>query len=131
MKKLIGSIILLGLLTIALVACDGIAGSGTPTSSIPNTVHMNDSNFAQNSITITKGDKLTLVSDTSQAHIIDNGTWGSDGLPHPKVEQGAPTVKDATFQDSTPQSFGPFTTPGTFHLYCTIHSDMNLTVIVK
>ena len=124
MKKLIGGIILLGLLTVALVACDGIAGSDTST---PNTVHMTDSTFGQSSITIAKGSKLTLISDTSQAHIIDNGTWGSDGIPHHKIEPGAPTIKDATFQDSTPQSFGPFNTPGKYQLYCTIHADMNLT----
>jgi len=131
MKRIIVSIILIGLATILFVACDGIAGSGTPTSSIPNTVHMNDSNFAQSSITIPKGSKLTLIDDSTQAHIIDNGSWGSDGLPHPKIESGAPVVKDANFQDSTPQSFGPFNTPGTFHLYCTIHANMDLTVIVK
>ena len=121
----------MGVLTIVFVACDGIAGSGTPNSSLPNAVHMTDSNFAQNSITITRGSKLTLINDTQQVHIIDNGTWGSDGLPHPKIEAGAPTITDATFQDNTPQSFGPFNTPGTYQLYCTIHADMNLTVIVK
>ncbi len=131
MKKILVSIILVGLATILFVACEGVAGSGTPTGNTPNTVHMTDSNFAQNSITLTKGSKLTLIDDSSQAHIIDNGSWGSDGLPHPKIESGAPVVKDANFQDSTPQSFGPFNTPGTFHLYCTIHSSMDLTVIVK
>ncbi len=128
MKKIIVSLVLIGIATILFVACSGIAGDSS--SSDPNTVHMTDSTFGKSSITIAKGSKLTLISDTSQAHIINNGTWGSDGLPHPKVEPGAPNV-DATFQDNTPQSFGPFNTPGTFHLYCTIHSDMNLTVIVK
>ena len=128
MKKIIVSLVLIGIATILFVACSGIAGDSS--SSDPNTVHMTDSTFGKSSITIAKGSKLTLISDTSQAHIINNGTWGSDGLPHPKVELGAPNV-DATFQDNTPQSFGPFNTPGTFHLYCTIHSDMNLTVIVK
>jgi len=94
-------------------------------------VHMTDSTFGQSSITIAKGSKLTLVSDTSQAHIIDNGTWGNDGLPHVKVEPGAPVIKDEQFLDNTPKSFGPFNTPGTYQLYCTIHSNMNLTVHVK
>ncbi len=129
MKKIIVSLVLIGIATILFAACSGVAGDSG--SSQPNTVHMTDSTFGKSSITIVKGSKLTLISDTSQAHIIDNGTWGSDGLPHAKVESGAPVIKDATFQDSTPQSFGPFNTPGTYQLYCTIHSSMNLTVIVK
>ncbi|GAC1645452.1 MAG: hypothetical protein NVS4B12_11510 [Ktedonobacteraceae bacterium] len=129
MKKIILSIVLLGISTIVFASCTSIAGDSS--SSEPNTVHMTDSTFGKSSITIAKGSKLTLISDTSQAHIIDNGTWSSDGLPHPRIEPGAPVIKDAQFLDNTPQSFGPFTTPGTYQLYCTIHSNMNLTVIVQ
>ncbi len=128
MKKIILSLVLVGIATIVFVACSSIAGGS---GSQPNTVHMTDSTFGQSSITIAKGSKLTLVSDTSQAHIIDNGTWGNDGLPHVKVEPGAPVIKDEQFLDNTPKSFGPFNTPGTYQLYCTIHSNMNLTVHVK
>jgi len=130
MKKIILSIVLIGIATILFAACSGIAGD-SGSGGDPNTVHMTDSTFGKTSVTIVKGSKLTLVSDTSQAHIIDNGTWGSDGLPHAKIEAGAPIIKDAQFLDNTPQSFGPFNTPGTYQLYCTIHSNMNLTVIVK
>ena len=130
MKKIIVSLVLVGIATIVFAACSSLfADSGS--DSQPNTVHMTDSTFGVPSITIVKGSKLTLISDTSQAHIIDNGTWGSDGLPHPKIEPGAPVIKDAQFYDTTPQSFGPFNTPGTYQLYCTIHANMNLTVIVK
>ncbi len=130
MRKIILSLILLGIATILCVACSGVAGD-SGSGSDPNTVHMTDSTFGKTSITIAKGSKLTLISDTTQAHIIDNGTWGSDGLPHPKIEPGAPVIKDEQFLDNTPRSFGPFNTPGTYQLYCTIHADMNLTVIVK
>ncbi len=130
MKKIILSLVLVGIATLLFVACSGIVSDSTNADS-SNTVHMTDSTFGVSSITIAKGSKLTLVDDTTQAHIIDNGTWGSDGIPHPKIEPGAPVFKDVQFLDNTPQSFGPFNTPGTYHLYCTIHSDMNLTVIVK
>ena len=129
MKKFILSLVLVGIATILFVGCSGIAGDSA-SSDEANTVHMTDSTFGKSSITIAKGSKLTLVSDTSQAHIIENGTWGSDGLPHPKTEPGAPVI-DAQFLDNTPQSFGPFNTPGTYPLYCTVHANMNLTVIVK
>ena len=130
MKKIILSLVLVGIATIVFVACSGIAGDDG-SGGDANTVHMTDSTFGKPSVTIAKSSKLTLISDTSQAHIIDNGTWGSDGLPHPKIEPGAPVIKDAQFLDNTPQSFGPFNTPGTYHLYCTIHANMSLTVIVK
>ncbi|GAC1432979.1 MAG: hypothetical protein NVS4B1_24110 [Ktedonobacteraceae bacterium] len=128
-EKIILSIVIIGIATLVFAACSGIAGDSAGSDS--NTVHMTDSTFGRPSITIAKGSKLTLISDTSQAHIIDNGTWSSDGLPHPKIEPGAPVIKDAQFLDNSPQSFGPFNTPGTYQLYCTIHTGMNLTVIVK
>lgn len=34
-----------------------------------------------------------------------------------------------TYNDSA--AIGPFNTAGTYHLYCTIHQNMNLTVIVQ
>src|SRR6266540_1760865 len=45
-----------------LTACGTAApASGVTTS---NTVHMNDSNFVQSSVTIKKGESVTLVADT-------------------------------------------------------------------
>ena len=128
MKKILYTLLVLSVLTVLFVACGG-AGTGSSYNG-PNTVHMGDTDFLQSSITITKGSKLTLVDDSQQQHIIENGTWGSDGTPRPLNEAGAPKI-DAAFYDGTPQSFGPFNTAGTFHLYCTVHQGMNLTVIVQ
>ena len=43
-----------------------------------------------------------------------------------------PTVNNLTF-NSAGQSMtvGPFNTAGTYHLYCSVHVNMNLTVIVQ
>ena len=128
MKKILLSILALSLLTILFVACGG-AGTGSSYTG-PNTVHMGDTDFLQSAITIKKGSKLTLVDDSGQQHIIENGVWTNDGMMKPLSEPGAPKV-DASFFDGTPQSFGPFNTDGTFHLYCTVHQGMNLTVIVQ
>jgi len=128
MKKLIFTVVLFAMFTILFVACDG-AGTGSNYNG-PNTVHMADASFTQDSITIKKGSKLTLVSDTAQTHVITNGSWDSNGNPQPKVEPGAPAFT-ANFQDNNPQSFGPYNTAGTYHLYCTIHPSMNLTVVVQ
>jgi len=91
---------------------------------------MNDSNFEQSSITIKKGERITLVSDTAQIHILQNGTWDNNGNARSEKEPGAPTV-DGQVNGYANQEFGPFNTPGTFHLYCTIHPGMKLTIIVK
>lgn len=128
MKKLLRAIALMGLLTIliSLVAACG----NSPTASGPNQVHMNDSNFDQSSITIKKGEDITLTNDTAAIHIIDNGTWDSNGNARSVKEPGAPPV-DLEMDGYANKKIGPFSTAGTFQFYCTIHPGMKLTVIVK
>jgi len=101
----------------------------TPSASSGNTVHMGTSSFVTNTITITKGSSISLVDDTQVPHIIQNGSW-SGTTPQPSSEPGAPTV-NVMFNGNDTHPVGPFTTAGTFHLYCTIHPGMNLTVIVQ
>lgn len=128
LKKLFAGVLLLSLLAVLIAACGGSSGSPS-TSNEPNTVHLTDSNFAQSSITLTKGSSLTLIDDAAVPHIILNGTW-DNGTPKLVIENGAPTV-NASFNGNDTHMVGPFNTAGTFHLYCTIHSNMNLTVIVQ
>jgi plastocyanin len=97
-----------------------------------NTVHMGPATFLQTSITISKGSKLTLVDDVAVPHIIANGLYDASGAPKPAKEPGAPTVNNVQFSSSgDSKDIGPFTTAGTYHLYCTIHVNMNLTITVK
>ena len=122
--------ILLGLasgIILLLSACGTAAPASGGTTS--HTVHMNGSNFVQSSITIKKGESVTLVADTSTPHIIANGTW-ENGSPKRAKEPGAPEIMDVQVNGNSSQSIGPFTTAGTFKLYCTIHAGMNLTVQV-
>jgi plastocyanin len=91
---------------------------------------MGPTNFLVSSVTIPKGSKLTLVDDASVPHIIKNGSW-VNGAQKATKEPGAPTV-NLTFNSSgETHAIGPFTTAGTYHIYCTIHLNMNLTIIVK
>jgi plastocyanin len=121
--------------SLVLVACGadrsngGAANSGSATTS-GNQAHMNDAQFVQSSLTIKKGESVTLVSDTFTPHIIANGTW-DNGQARPEVEAGAPAVKNVQVNGNSSSTVGPFTTAGTFHLYCTIHPGMNLTVVVQ
>jgi plastocyanin len=136
LKMLVIVLAMLALGSILLAAC---ARPGTPqastggsTSSSGNsagaTVHMGLNNFLQSTVSLSKGSKLTLIDDVQVMHIIMNGSW-VNGNAQSATEPGAPTV-NVTFQGGDTQDIGPFNTAGTFHLYCTIHSGMNLTVTV-
>ncbi len=124
-KKMLVGLILCGLFTVVLAGC-GIENVNT--SALP-TVHMGATDFLQHSITIQKGQMVNLVDDASSTHIITNGSW-VNGVAKPAKEPGAPTVNQ-TYNGNDSAPIGPFNTPGTYHLYCTIHPGMNLTVIVK
>ncbi|MBO0795273.1 MAG: hypothetical protein J2P36_30635 [Ktedonobacteraceae bacterium] len=118
---------LLSLATFLFVGCD----SSTQTvSNGPNTVHMNETKFLPATITIKKGESITIVNDVSVVHLIQNGTWTNSGSAKPGQETGAPKV-ELQINGSATQTAGPFTTAGTFQLYCIVHPGMNLTVIVQ
>jgi len=125
LKKLFAILGLSCILTGLLVAC----GSGSNTG--PNPVHISGPNFVQNSITIKKGESITLIDDDLfGAHTIANGTWENDTAKLAR-EAGAPEVKDVNIDGNSSATLGPFTTADTFKLYCTINVGMNLTVIVQ
>lgn len=137
MKKLLAAFVVLGLLSALLVACGGSTtgsnsggSNGGSSTATTTTVHMTSDNFAQPSVTISKGSSINLVDDTSAVHIISNGSW-VNGSPQPKVESGAPVVSSLQFNGNDSHTVGPFNTAGTYHLYCTVHQNMNLTVIVQ
>jgi plastocyanin len=95
----------------------------------PNAVHMTDNRFAAQSVTIHPDETLTLVADTFSPHIIANGSW-SGGTGQPAPEPGAPQLVDLKIDGGKSARVGPFSQPGTYHLYCTIHPGMDLTVTV-
>jgi plastocyanin len=119
---------------LTLTACGGAGGrtsspadgggAGTPA------VHMDNTTFLTPSTTIQSGQSLTLIADTFAPHFIANGTW-AQGDAKPAREPGAPEVSNLDIPGNGSGTIGPFTTPGTFQLYCTIHPKMNLAVVVK
>lgn len=124
-KKMLAVSALLAVLTVLLAACSIHANAGLTGPA----VHMGNAAFLQPSITISKGTSFTLVDDVAVQHIITNGTWVNT-TAKPAKESGAPAV-NATFAGDDSSSIGPFTTAGTYHLYCTIHPGMILTVVVQ
>jgi plastocyanin len=110
----------------------GSSGNGGSSSGGGNTVHMGNTTFLQSSISIAKGSSLKLVNDVAVVHIIANGTYDASGTPKPGKEPGAPTVSNLQFSSAgDSKTVGPFTTAGTFHLYCTVHVNMDLAISVK
>lgn len=125
LKKLFAILGLGCIITVLLIGCGGGSSTG------PNPVHMNATNFVQNSITIKKGESITLINDNLfVSHTIANGTW-ENGTAQPAREGGAPEINGVKIDGNSSASIGPFTSAGTFKLYCTVHTGMNLTVIVQ
>jgi plastocyanin len=130
MKKLIAIFVGLGLLIVLTAASCAGSGGGAGTGAGPS-VHMGETTFLQASVTISKGSSLNLIDDVPVLHIIGNGSWVNNATK-PAIEPGAPVVNNVQIS-SAGQSIvvGPFNTAGTFHLYCSVHLNMNLTVIVQ
>jgi plastocyanin len=125
-KKIVIGIVLMGMFSLLLGACAIVDTSNTNT--VP-TVHMGGATFLQSSITISKGDMLTLVDDVTAKHIVVNGSW-ANSTPTPSSQAGAPVVNH-TFVGNDSAEIGPFNIAGTFHYFCTIHTGMNLKVVVQ
>ncbi len=100
----------------------------TYTNGVP-TIHMNAGNFALSSATISKGSKLLLIDDTTSQHLLSNGTWQRN-TPVQQREPGAPLIKNLSLSGNS-VTIGPFATAGTYHIYCSIHQGMNLTINVQ
>jgi plastocyanin len=141
MKRALVGLMLTCFLTLLMIACSGgdthstVSPSSShktlsPPASQANTIHMITRQFLRNTITLKKGAYLTLVDDVAVVHVIANGTWESNGNSKYAVEAGAPKI-DVEFNGNDSHKVGPFNTVGTFHLYCTVHEDMKLTVIVQ
>ncbi|MBV9690427.1 MAG: hypothetical protein JO202_12055 [Ktedonobacteraceae bacterium] len=130
MKKLLIVLAMLSLVTVLTVACGSSGGAGSSSNS-GTAVHMNSTNFTESSVTISKGSSINLINDAAVTHIISNGSW-VNGSARPAVEPGAPMVNNLQFT-ATGEShpIAPFNTAGTYHLYCSVHQNMNLTVIVQ
>jgi len=91
-------------------------------------VQTNAANFVQPCVNIAKGASVTIVPVVVSLHILANGSW-VNGAPQPAQEPGAPTISNVQVTNSSIE-IGPFNVAGTFHIYCTIHVNMNLVVNV-
>ncbi len=120
-----------GMIVVSLiVAANPPTSVASTTTNGEPTIHMSANAFVQNVVLVPKGSKLRLVDDTNSEHVLRNGFWKADGSPESSAEPGAPVVKDVTVTGGSLE-IGPFATAGVYHLYCTIHTGMNLTIVVQ
>jgi hypothetical protein len=118
----------LGAILIGALAQPVNTAAATTIDGVP-AVHLGPGNFDQPSITIPVGSKLILADDAGVPHIFNYGAW-SGNRQHPERPAGGPTLNNLRV-DSGDVELGPFTTRGTYHIYCVIHPGMNLTVVVQ
>lgn len=142
MKKALLVLTTLACLLVLLTACarsistsppSGSSSSPTATATTSNcaggTVHTLASSFKESCVMVAKGAKLHIIPSVTSFHSLDTGSW-QNGNAVPMNEPGAPAIHNVQVT-SSPVSIGPWNTAGTFHIYCTVHPGMNLTVIVK
>jgi plastocyanin len=113
------------LLTLALAACGESSAGGSG-----NELDMGAASFTQTSITLSTGQALHMVDsqDSGGTHMIcigqngkcDSGANGPSELADPGMAFSPGTTKDVTFS-----------TAGAYHITCTIHPNMNVTVTVQ
>jgi len=113
-----------------LVAANPQTSAASSTTTGEPTFHMGAVNFVQNVVLVPKGSKLLIINDTHVEHLLQNGSWTSSGTVVTTAEPGAPVLHNL---DSTGGSLeiGPFNRAGIFHIYCSIHQGMNLTIVVQ
>jgi hypothetical protein len=96
----------------------------------PNTVALEVGSFSQTSISLTKGENLTIVDIGAYHHNLSMGRW-MNGQPVIQNQPGAPSLtnKDVNAAGQT-VILGPFNTAGTFYLMCSLHHNMMLKITV-
>lgn len=121
---------IIGMIAVSLIATAFPSPSmaSTPTNGVP-TVHLSPTAFVQTVVLVPKGSMLLIVDDGNYDHVLQNGFWQGTA-PHSQAEPGAPTVQNRDINGGSLE-IGPFPTAGIYHLYCTIHVGMNVTIVVQ
>src|SRR5260221_3175201 len=123
-KNLFAALGLSCIIIVLLAACGSVSNDSNP-------VHMSGSRFLQSSITIKKGESITLVNDDLVgSHVIANGTW-MNNTARPVREAGPPSADNVNIGGNSSITIRPFPTAGTFQIYCTVPTGMNLTIVVQ
>jgi len=111
-----------GLLAGLLIPTLGNAPKPAPA----NAVGMNFMDFSKDVVTLHRGEWLTLTNDSRNIHAVGPGQDGQIVSP----VRGEPMTGFHFMQTNAVYRTGPWLTLGTFHVTCSVHRMMNLTVVV-
>lgn len=127
MRRRISAVAVIGfLMALALVGC----GGSSTTGGASNELDMGPSDFTQSSVTLSAGQPLHMVDsrDSGGTHMLCIGQNGiCDANPMGPSELHSPGM---TFNPGTTKDIA-FSTAGTYHITCTIHPNMNVTITVQ
>jgi len=115
---------------VGLIALGALVPSAvaSPRPAPVGAIGMRHEKFTVDTITIARGQSVVFVNDSGWLHVIGPGDDGRLGK-----QSGTPGMgQRGAFVSESGQQFvsGPWTTPGTYHITCSLHPEMNLTVIV-
>jgi plastocyanin len=97
-----------------------------PAKAPPGALGMRHEAFATDVVSLTCGDRLTMVNDSRWAHIIGPGR---EGLL--KGDPGVPLDHRELVQTGGRYTTGPWRTPGVHYVTCAVHPEMTVKVIVR
>jgi len=89
-------------------------------------VGMATRDFAKDTVTLHRGERLTLINDSNAVHVIGPGKDTAVASP----QRGNPMTGFHLMQTNSVYTTGPWMTVGRFELTCTVHPGMNLIVVV-
>jgi plastocyanin len=106
-----------------------LPGAGrTPAQAPAGSVGMEHEEFHVDEVTIHRGDTLTFFNDSHWLHVLGPGQDGRFA-----GEQGVPSLGGrGAYLSETGDSFttARWNTPGTYHITCSLHPEMTVTVVV-
>ena len=109
-----------------LVAGIVVPAAATPATPPHDTVTMEHEMFAQDTVTIHRGQTLTLVNNSLFIHIIGPGKDGTLTA----APKGVPMTDRVLMQTNDTYTTRPWTIPGTYWLTCSVHPEMTIKVVV-
>lgn len=109
-----------------------VAGIVAPAAAMPTpppqhgAITMEHEMFSQDSVTIHRGQTLTLVNNSLFIHIIGPGHDGT----LTSAPKGVPMTDRVLMQTNDTYTTPAWNMPGTYWLTCSVHPEMNIKVIV-
>ncbi|GAA2043806.1 hypothetical protein GCM10009839_53950 [Catenulispora yoronensis] len=109
-------------------AAPALAHTTAAPADAPNLVGMRQEDFSKDTVTLHVGDTLKLFNDSNFLHVVAPGedarVADQAGEPRFGARDVVSVPRGTAYQTMT------WGAPGTYHVTCTLHPEMNLTVIV-